>query len=477
MAKMTSVRTLLAVASVHQWSLSQMDVKNAFLNGDLFEEEYMVPPPDVLHNPGEVCRLRKALYGLKQAPRAWFEKFSAVIGSLGFQSSAHDPAFFVRSTSVGRILLLLYVDDMILTGDDLDGITQLKLALHDRFEMKDLGPLHYFLGIEVASSPKGYLLSQSKYAADVLQKAHITDTRVADTPLELNVRYSPSDGTPLDDPTLYRTIVGSLVYLTITRPDIAYVVHIVSQFVSSPTTLHWAAVIRILRYLRGTFWASDPFDRKSTTGYCIFLGDSLISWKSKKQSVVSRSSAKAEYRAMAFITAEIVWLRWLLQDMGVSLSMPAPMYCDNKSAIQIAHNSVFHERTKHIELDCHFVCHHFQQGTISLPFVSSTMQLADFFTKSHTLACVRFLLSKLSMLNTVTSAISLTSNPIFQSHTRHIEVDYHCVREKVIHKELEVDYISFKDQLADLLTKVPLFGFVTYSPSFPLFVARSACGA
>ncbi|CAL8083072.1 unnamed protein product [Prunus armeniaca] len=303
-AKMTYVRTLLAVASVHQWSLSQMDVKNAFLNGDLFEEVYMVPPPGVLHNPREVCRLRKALYGLKQAPRAWFEKFSAVIGSLGFQSSAHDPALFVRSTSVGRILLLLYVDDMILTGDDLDGITQLKLALHDRFEIKDLGPLHYFLGIEVASSPKGYLLSQSKYATDVLQKARITDTRVADMPLELNVHYSPSDGTPLDDPTLYRTIVGSLVYLTITRPDIAYAVHIVSQFVSSPTTLHWAAVIRILCYLRGTLfqslllpststlelrafsdasWASDPFDRKSTTGYCIFLGDSLISWKSKKQ--------------------------------------------------------------------------------------------------------------------------------------------------------------------------------------------------
>ncbi|CAL8092397.1 unnamed protein product [Prunus armeniaca] len=149
-AKMTSARTLLAVASVHQWILSQMDVKNAFLNGDLFEEVYMVPPPGVLHNPEEVCRLRKALYGLKQAPRAWFEKFSAVISSLGFQSSAHDPGLFVRSTSVGRILMLLYVDDMILTGDDLDGITQLKLALHDRFEMKDLGPLRYFLGIEVA---------------------------------------------------------------------------------------------------------------------------------------------------------------------------------------------------------------------------------------------------------------------------------------------------------------------------------------
>jgi len=215
-----------------------------------------------------------------------------------------------------------------------------------------------------------------------------------------------------------------LVYLTITRPDIAYVVHIVSQFVTSPTTIHWAVVLRILRYLRGTQfqslllpstsslqlraysdadWASDPVDRKSTTGFCIFLGDSLISWKSKKQSVVSKSSTEAEYRAMASTTTEIVWLRWLLDDMGVSISSPTPMFCDNKSAIQIAHNSVFHERTKHIEIDCHLTRHHLQHGTISLPFVSSSMQLADLFTKSHPLPRFRFLVGKLSILVTTAS--------------------------------------------------------------------------
>lgn len=418
-AKLTTVRVLIALASTSQWCLSQMDVKNAFLNGDLKEEVYMTPPPGVAHQPGEVCKLKKALYGLKQAPRAWFEKFATVIGSLGFRSSAHDSALFVRSTSAGRVLLLLYVDDMIITGNDVVGITQLKSYLASQFEMKDLGALRYFLGIEVASSPKGYLLCQSKYTADILQRAHLTDSRSADTPLELNARYTPSDGVPFSDPTLYRTIVGSLVYLTITRPDIAYVVHIVSQFIASPTTIHWAAVLRILRYLRGTIsqsllfsstsspelraysdsdWAGDITDRKSTTGYCIFLGDSLISWKSKKQSVVSRSSTEAEYRAMASTTTQIVWLRWLLEDMGVVLSTPTPMYCDNRSAIQIAHNSVFHERTKHIEIDCHITRHHYQLGTITLPFVTSTLQLADFFTKSHTIQRFRFLLDKLSML-------------------------------------------------------------------------------
>lgn len=167
---MTSVCTLIAVASVYKWRLSQMEVKSAFLNGDLFEEIYMIPPQGVPYNPGEVCRLQKALYGIKQVPRAWFEKFSTLIASLGFQSSTHDSALFVRSTFVGLILLLLYVDDMILTGDDLDGIAQLKVKLHKQFEMKDLGPLRYLLGIEVAFSPKGYFLFQSKYAVDILRR-------------------------------------------------------------------------------------------------------------------------------------------------------------------------------------------------------------------------------------------------------------------------------------------------------------------
>ncbi|XP_026441790.1 uncharacterized protein LOC113340960 [Papaver somniferum] len=204
--------------------------------------------------------------------------------------------------------------------------------------MKDLGHLRYFLGIEVDKSSEGYFISQVKYATEILSRAGLSDSKVAETPLELNAKLNPFEGKALPDPTLYRQLVGSLNYLTITRPDISYAIHVVSHFMSAPRTTHFAAVLRILRYIKGTLyqglqfssqselhlhayadsdWAGDVIYRRSTSGYCMFLGNSLISWRSKKQSIVSRSSAEAEYRATAHATSEIIWLRWLLSDMGI----------------------------------------------------------------------------------------------------------------------------------------------------------------
>ncbi|KAG9442993.1 hypothetical protein H6P81_018847 [Aristolochia fimbriata] len=317
------------------------------------KEVYMKPPPGYSHLPGQ---------------------------------SNHDSALFTRCSSRGIVLLLLYVDDMVITSDDLSGISDLKTYLISYFEMKDLGPLRYFLGLEVLPLSGGYGISQVKYASDLVNRAGLSDNKTSDMPLELN----------LADPTLYRQLVDGLLYLSITRPDISYVVNVVSQFMAAPRSIHYAAVIRILRYVKGTLmqglfmssasplsllafsdadWAGDVIDRRSTTGYLVFLGYSPISWRSKKQSTVSRSSTEVEYRALADTTSEIVWLRWLLQDMGVHLDSSSPLYCDNKSAMQIVHNAVFHDRTKHIEVDCHFIHHHCALGTVDLLYVPSEDQV------------------------------------------------------------------------------------------------------
>ncbi|GKE16255.1 uncharacterized mitochondrial protein-like protein, partial [Tanacetum coccineum] len=236
---------------------------------------------------------------------------------------------------------------------------------------------------------KDILLSPSMYIGDLLDRSRITDKMVEDIPIDDKEKYTLIDGDPLPDPNLYRTIVGSLVYLTVTRPNISYAVHILSQFVSAPTTVHWAAggtqfqtllfpstSALDLRAYCDSDWAGDVVSRKSTTGFCIFLEYSFISWKSKKQDVLLRSYAEVEYRAMAVTTSEIVWLRWLLADTGVHITSPTPLYCDDRSAIQIARNTIFHKRTKHIEIDCHFTRHHLQVGTISLPSVSSALQFS-----------------------------------------------------------------------------------------------------
>ena len=307
-----------------------MDVKNAFLNGDLSEEVYIQPSLGLSVESNKVCHLRRALYGLKQAPRAWFTKFSSTISCLGYMTSHYDSTLFLRRTNKCTILLLLYVDDMIITGDDFIGIQELKDFFSQQFEMKDLEHLSYFLGLEIIYSTDGLYITQAKYASKLLSRVGLIDSKTVDTPVEFNAHLTPTGGKPLSNPSLYRRLVGNLVYLIVTCPDISYDVHQVSQYLSAPLSTHYVAVLRILRYLKGTLfhglfystqshlvlrafsyadWAGDPTDRRSTTGYCFLLGFSLISWRSKKQTHVARSSIEAEYRALADTTSELLWLR------------------------------------------------------------------------------------------------------------------------------------------------------------------------
>ena len=207
-----------------------MDVKNAFLNGDLSEEVYMQPPPGLFIESNKVCHLQRALYGLKQAPRAWFAKFSSTIFHLGYTVTSYDSALFLHRTDKGTILLLLYVDDMIITGDDHSGIQELKDFLSQQFKIKDFEHFNYFLGLEITHSTNGLYITQAKYAYKLLSQARLTDCKTVDTPIELNAHLTPSRRKSLFNPSLYRQLVGNLVYLTVTRLDISYVVHQVSQY-------------------------------------------------------------------------------------------------------------------------------------------------------------------------------------------------------------------------------------------------------
>ena len=245
-------------------------------------------------------------------------------------ASHYDFALFLRHTDKGTILLLLYADDMIITGDNFSGIQELKVFLSQQFEMKDLGHLIYFLSLEITHSTDGLYITQAKYASELLSRAGLIDSKTVDTPVELNAHLTPTGGKPLSNPSLYKRLVGSLVYLIVTRPDISYAVHQVSQYLCAPRSTHYAAVLRILRYLKGTLfhglfhsaqsplilrtfsdvdWAGDPTDRRSTTGYCFLFGSSLISWRSKKQTHMARSSTEAEYRALGNTTSELLCLR------------------------------------------------------------------------------------------------------------------------------------------------------------------------
>jgi hypothetical protein len=370
-------------------------------------------------DPTLVCRLHKSLYGLKQSPRAWYFKLSSVLEKYGFKRSSADSSMFVRSGSSGKLVVLVYVDDLIITGDNEDEINTLKKSLKSKFAIKDLGVLKYFLGIEMATSSKGLFLNQRKYLMDLLEEAEMMDSKPCATPLDSKLKLE-WEGDQLSNVVEYQKLVGKLIYLTITRPDITFAVSLASQFMHAPTQAHMQIVKRILRYLKGSIgrgilmrnnnhtrimgysdadWAGSAYDRKSTTGYCTFVGGNLVSWKSKKQTVIARSSAEAEYRAMASTACELIWLKYLLSDLGINHDQPISMFCDNQAAMHIAANPVFHERTKHIEVDCHYVRSQVQNKVIDTIFTRSHDQLADIFTKSLPSAQFLRLLSKLGSIN------------------------------------------------------------------------------
>ncbi|WKA12210.1 hypothetical protein VitviT2T_029624 [Vitis vinifera] len=327
-ANINTVRVLLSLAANLDWPLQQFDVKNAFLHGELSEEVYMDLPLGCMVSEKQcqkVCKFKKSLYGLKQSPRAWFGRFTKSMRAFGYRQSNSDHTLFLKKQHGKITALIVYVDDMVVTGNDPEERKVLQNYLSREFEMKDLGPLKYFLGIEVSRSSEGIFLSQRKYALDLLQETGMSGCQPVNTPIE------------------------------------------------------------------------EVNDRRSTSGYFTFVGGNLVTWKSKKQNVVARSSAEAEFRGMALGLCEALWLRLLLQDLGYLSRQPIRLFCDNKAACDIAHNPVQHDRTKHVEVDRFFIKEKLDDKIVELPKIRSEDQLADILTKAISSQVFSKFLDKLGM--------------------------------------------------------------------------------
>ncbi|XP_040999433.1 uncharacterized mitochondrial protein AtMg00810-like [Juglans microcarpa x Juglans regia] len=321
--------------------------------------------------------------------------------------------------------LHVYVDDMIITSSSSSDVKRLIVSLGQAFPVTDLGPLPYFLGLELDYLSDGLFISQRKYISDLLKKANMLGSKPISSPMSTSTKLSKFDAPTFENATLFRSIVGSLQYLSLTRPDVSFAVNKVYQFMHDPKNTDWTAVKRILQYLKSTInhglflakksgltlhafsdadWAGCPHDRRSTRGFCIFLGNHLISWSSRKQHTLACSSIEAEYKSLANTTAELIWLQTLIKDLGFSLSQPSVLWCDNLGATYLSSNPIYHShhsRTKHMDVDFHFVRDRVAAKTLQVQFCSNKDQLANVFTKP--LVADRFFSLK-SSLNVIDTA-------------------------------------------------------------------------
>ncbi|TYK23188.1 gag-pol polyprotein [Cucumis melo var. makuwa] len=379
-----------------------MDVKSAFLNGYLNEEVYVAQPKDFVdsEHPKHVYKLNKALYGLKQAPRVWYERLTVYLRGKGYSRGEIDKTLFIHRKSDQLLVAQIYVDDIIFGGFPHDLVNNFINIMQSEFEMSMVGELSCFLGFQIKQKNDDIIISQKKYAKNMAKKFGLEQARNKRTPAATHVKLTrDNDGAEVDH-KLYRSIVSNLLYLTASRPDIAYAVGICARYQADPRISHLEAVKRILKYVHGTNdfgmmysydttptlvgycdadWAGLADDRKSTSGGCFFLGNNLIYWLSKKQNCVSLSTTEAEYIVAGSGCTQLIWMENILDEYGFD-QHTITLYSDNMSAIDISKNPVQHSRIKHIDIRHHFIRELVEDKVIRLDHIRSNLQLADIFT-------------------------------------------------------------------------------------------------
>ncbi|WJZ87390.1 hypothetical protein VitviT2T_006774 [Vitis vinifera] len=412
-ARTTSIRILFALASIHNLFVHQMDVKTAFLNGDLNEEVYMEQPEGFvpLGNENKVCKLVKSLYGLKQAPKQWHEKFDHAILSDGFRHNNVDKCLYSKTCDDYMVIVCLYVDDMLILSDDMRGIIETKRFLSSTFKMKDLGEVDTILGIKVKRNSGGYALNQTHYIEKVVSKFSHLKIKDANTPFDSSIKLEKNDGRSVAQ-LEYASAIGSLMYAAqCTRADISFAVSKLSRFTSNPSVEHWKAIGRVLGYLKNTkelslqyskfpaiiegysdaSWISSVGDNLSTTGWVFTLGGGAVSWGSKKQTCISHSTMEAEFIALAATGKEAEWLRDLMMDIPFTANnvSTVSIHCDSQATLARAYSGVYNGKSRHISIRHEYVRQLIQNGIISISFVRSSGNLADPITKPLTRDLVR----------------------------------------------------------------------------------------
>lgn len=412
-ADMTTVRVVMQKAVQEDLALHQMDVKTAYLHAPIDREIYLEQPEgyEEVSKTGEklVCKLQKSLYGLKQSGRNWNALLHAYLTENGFEQNPADNCQYTRGKQNEKVILIVWVDDLIIAANNEKVVKSVKMMLTERFKMKDLGKLNNFLGIHFNQSENQVTMSQERYVNKILSRFGMQDCRSRETPCESKLEYS-ENAEKMEDPRMYREAVGSLIYLaTCTRPDLSFVVSKLSQHFAEPSEEHWNTVKHVFRYLKGTTnrglcfkkddasnlglivhsdadWAGEVSDRRSTTGYCVSLSDRspLVSWKSRKQPTVALSTCEAEYMALASAIQECMYLQQLLKGIDKYQYAPTKVYDDNQGTIALARNPVNRQRCKHIDIKYHFIRETVSSGKISLEYCPTDNMIADLMTKPAT---------------------------------------------------------------------------------------------